>query len=79
MSQSVGVIGISEEGKYLVESKGLGHLGTRTEYYLVDDVNNATLFFVLPKQNTFKATSVPAWTERVIHIGVPDDSRNLST
>lgn len=69
MSRGIGVIGITPTGKYLYESSG-GHLGSK-KYAIVDDINGATLFVVLPKQKEYDVTPVIAYSERIVRIGEP--------
>ena len=70
-NKATGIIGITPEGNYLVEGCAAGHIGPRTYYSLTDDINNATLFNTLPKQDDYIVTAVPAWSERIVRIGSP--------
>ena len=73
MSRSVGVIGITPNGKYLYEGSAAGHLGPKPYFTVVEDIDKATLFVNLPNQIEHVVTAVPAYVERLVRIGVCEE------
>lgn len=69
MSRSVGVIGITPNGKYLYEGLAASHLGPKPYFTVVEDIDKATLFVNLPNQIEHVVTAAPAYVERLVRIG----------